>query len=108
MTMASFPVLTMFDHLISTGPDGVKLADRPDAARLELHARVLAETYWSEHVWLTGQVSEAAFRAVYEALLAEMEPDESKRRFSIVELVRERALPPLVAARLPERWRVAS
>ncbi len=105
--MASFPMLTMIDRLNRAGPEGSRLADRPDADRLELRARALAETYWSEHVWLTGQVSEAAFRAVYDGLLAAIEPDESKRRFSVVTLVRKRVLPPPVAARLPERWQVA-
>ena len=69
--MASFPVLTMIDHRNGQVHDGPRLSTRPDAGALERRARALAEAYWSEHVWLTGQLSDAEFRAVYEALMAD-------------------------------------
>jgi hypothetical protein len=106
--MASFPVLTMIDQRNGEGHDGLCLSVRPDAEMLEMRAQALADAYWSEHVWLTGQVSNAEFRAVYEALLAAIAPGEEKRRLAIFRLVR--AIP--TAAPFPVlqrvRWRVAS
>jgi hypothetical protein len=84
MTLPSCPVLTMIDARNGAGQTSPALRERPDALALELRARALAEAYWSEHVWLTGRLSDAAFRAVYEALLAEIEPDERKRCLAIL------------------------
>ena len=84
MTTMSLPILTMIDTRNGSGQYGPALRERPDAPALEMRARALAERYWSEHVWLTGQLSDAAFRAVYEELVKTLEPDEQKRRLAIL------------------------
>jgi hypothetical protein len=53
------------------------LTEHPQAKQLEQRARQLADAYWSETVWLTGQVPAAAFRAVCSVLEQEslIEPE---------------------------------
>jgi hypothetical protein len=110
--MASFPVLTMIDHRNGQEHDGPRLSARPDAGALERRARALAEAYWSEHVWLTGQVSDAEFRAVYAALTADeaisIEPGEQKHCVSILQPFRDAVLSPAFLARQRVRLRIAS
>lgn len=64
--MPRYPTLELIDRALSSYRRG--FADSPDAARLELRARQLVDEYWSETVWLTGRIPEAAFRAVCSTL----------------------------------------
>lgn len=64
--MSRYPTLEMIDRALSTYHRG--FANSPDAARLEHRARQLVDEYWSETVWLTGRIPEAAVRAVCSTL----------------------------------------
>ena len=64
--MHAYPTLAFIDRAL--GDAGPRFADLAIAPVLERRARDLAEEYWSDTVWLTGAVSEAAFDSVWHAL----------------------------------------
>jgi hypothetical protein len=64
-----YPTLAFIERAL--GHAGRVLTTAPNAAALELRARALVADHWSDSVWTTGVVPEAAFRRV----LAELAPD---------------------------------
>jgi len=66
ITMHISPILALIDQAL--GADRPGFATSMHAASLESYARELADEYWSEHVWLTGRITSAAFRCVSEPL----------------------------------------
>jgi hypothetical protein len=61
----SYPTLAFVEQAMSA-PGA--LTARPDAAGLEIRARALTGAYWSDLVWVTGVVPEAALRVVLSRL----------------------------------------
>src|SRR5215207_9937677 len=64
-----YPTLAFIERAI--GGAGSVLTGSPHAPALEARARELTRECWSDSVWTTGAVSEAAFRRV----LSELAPD---------------------------------
>jgi hypothetical protein len=64
-----YPTLVFIERAL--GPAARALTTAPDARALEVRARELVAEHWSDSVWTTGIVSEAAFRRV----LAELAPN---------------------------------
>ena len=64
--MERFPTLTFIDRAV--GGHQSALANDPAAADLERLARVLTAEYWSETVWLTGQVAGPALAVARQRL----------------------------------------
>ncbi len=61
-----FPTLAFIER--AGNDDTEAFTASPHAAHLERRARELAESFWSETVWFTGLVSEAAYLRVRDAL----------------------------------------
>src|SRR5262245_121555 len=78
-TTHPYPTLAFIERALAA-PAGV-LSGAPDADRLERRARALAAEYWSDTVWLTGVVPEAAFRRV----LGELAPALAEVTVRVVE-----------------------
>ena len=64
-----YPTLAFIERAL--GDAGPVLTTAPNASALESRARALVSELWSDSVWTTGIVPEAAFRRV----LAELAPD---------------------------------
>ena len=64
-----YPMLAFIERGVDDG--AAAFTTSPHAARLEQRARDLVEAFWSDTVWLTGLVSEAAFHRVQDALQRE-------------------------------------
>jgi hypothetical protein len=64
--MHPYPTLALIDR--TCGGLAPALCSDPDASDLEPRARKFADEYWSDHVWLTGAVPQAVFKAVRAAL----------------------------------------
>src|SRR5215218_9842926 len=64
-----YPTLAFIERAL--GHAGPVLTRAPNASALEPRARALVSDHWSDSVWTTGIVPEAAFRRV----LAELAPD---------------------------------
>ena len=73
--MVPYPTLALLDGPRS--PERPRFSEHPQAAQLEQRARLLADAYWSESVWLTGRIPAAAFQAVCSVLEQEpvLDPD---------------------------------
>lgn len=65
-SMLSCPTLCVIDRAL--GPTHAPFSTDPAAATLEQRARDLADRYWSEIVWLTGQIDDARLAIVAAAL----------------------------------------
>jgi len=57
-----YPTLTFIERTLGTAAGTLTTA--ADAGRLEARARELTTEYWSDAVWTTGMVPDAAFRRV--------------------------------------------
>jgi hypothetical protein len=66
ITSGCFPILAFIDQSLNSGHS--QFADTPYAPQLEQYARVLTEQYWSDSVWTTGLISEAALCHICDAL----------------------------------------
>jgi hypothetical protein len=62
----AYPTLALLDRAL--GPAGPAFATDPMASYLEPIARQIADEYWSDAVWTTGAVPEAALHRVVEML----------------------------------------
>ncbi len=58
--MHPYPILALINQALGTAGPGFATDD--NAASLESYARALADEYWSETVWLTGRITDTAFR----------------------------------------------
>ncbi len=85
----SYPLLAMIDA--TRGPADRPFATDPQAAALEHSARVLAEEYWPEHIWLTGSISPALLHAVTRRL--EIDRDALHERIHVVVVTEQRSTP---------------
>ncbi len=64
--MPQYPTLALIDHAL--GNPLHPFGESPDAPVLEHEARILAADYWSDTVWVTGIVAEAALHRVRDEL----------------------------------------
>ena len=61
-----YPTLAFIERGLGVADGALTLA--PDPERMEVQARSLTREYWSDAVWTTGVVPEAAFRRVLAVL----------------------------------------
>ena len=66
-------------------------ATDPQAFALERRARELADEYWPEQVWLTGNISTALLDAVTRRL--EIERNELHERIRVLYVTEQRSIP---------------
>lgn len=97
--MHRYPTLEFIDRALGTYSRG--FAESPNATLMEQRARQLADEYWSEMVWLTGRVPEAAFRAVCSALQQEQVTEPRVVTLIVAEAPTAQPVPVWIASNRP-------
>ena len=100
-THSGYPLLAMIDA--ARGADALPFATDPQAATLARRARELADEYWPNQLWLTGNISPALFNAV--ALRLEIERAALRERIRVFVVTERPAVRPASATEATARRR---